>query len=117
MDKEEIESNLRDLMDLVPECEGLIAAKKDNGEVIVGRTITEMDHDKIAQAAVKILDDSTNLKQSIGKGKVKNTMVTLDDGFAVLVEGKDEIFIALAGKDGRASLGLLKRNLESISEK
>lgn len=116
MDKEEIESNLRDLMDLVPECEGLIAAKKENGEVIVGRTITEMDHDKIAKAAVEILNDSSKLKESLGKGAIKNTMVTLDDGFAVLVEGKEEIFIALAGKDGRASLGLLKRNLESMTQ-
>lgn len=116
MDKEEIESNLRDLMDLVPECEGLIAARKDNAEVIVGNTLTEMDHGKIAQAALKILEDSTDLRKNLGKGVVKNTMVTLEDGFAVLVEGNEEIFIALAGKDGRASLGLLKRNLESMTE-
>ncbi len=116
MDKEEIESNLRNLMELVPECEGLIAADKKTGEVIVGQTITEMDHGKIANAAAKILEDSSKLGEDIGKGDIKNTTMALAEGFAVIVGSDDHVFIALAGTDGRASLGLLKRNLESISE-
>ena len=114
MSKAAIEKKLAELMDTVPECEGLIAADKA-GKVIVGQTITEMDHGKIAKACATIIKDSNTLGKDIGKGSLKTTTIELDEGFAVLVGSEKTVLIALAGTDGMASLGLLKRNLISIS--
>ncbi|MFX1322855.1 MAG: roadblock/LC7 domain-containing protein [Promethearchaeota archaeon] len=115
MNKKELEKKLAELMDIVPECEGLIAADSQ-GKVLVGQTITEMDHGKIAKACTAIINDSNNLGNDIGKGALKTTTIELENGFAVLVGGSDKhVLIALAGLDGKASLGLLKRNLISIS--
>lgn len=117
MNKKELEKKLAELMDIVPECEGLIAADSQ-GKVIIGQTITEMDHGKIAKACTAIIKDSNNLGNDVGKGALKTTTIELEKGFAVLVGGSDKnILIALAGLDGKASLGLLKRNLISISNK
>jgi hypothetical protein len=44
MDKKELEKKLAELMDLVPECEGLIASDL-NGKVLVGQTLTDMNQD------------------------------------------------------------------------
>ncbi|MFX1312326.1 MAG: roadblock/LC7 domain-containing protein [Promethearchaeota archaeon] len=114
VDKKVLEQKLAELMDIVPETEGLIAADA-KGKVLVGQTITEMDHAKIAKACATIIKDSNNLGNDIGKGSLKTTTIELQDGFAVLVGSKDNVLIALAGLDGKASLGLLKRNLISIS--
>ncbi|TFG16559.1 MAG: roadblock/LC7 domain-containing protein [Promethearchaeota archaeon] len=114
MEKKELEKKLAELMDIVPECEGLIAADM-NGKVIIGQTITDMNHDAIAKACSAIVKDSNNLGKDIGKGSLKTTTIELESGFAVLVGSDQHVLIALAGLDGKASLSLLKRNLMSIS--
>jgi predicted regulator of Ras-like GTPase activity (Roadblock/LC7/MglB family) len=114
MSKKLIEEKLAELMDIVPECEGLIAADLQ-GKVIVGQTLTDMDHNKIAKACAAIIKDSNNLGNDIGKGSLKTTTMELEKGFAVLVGSNKNILIALAGVDGKASLSLLKRNLKTIS--
>jgi len=114
MSKQAIEKKLAELMDIVPECEGLIAADK-SGKVIIGQTIIELDHGKLAKRCAQILKDSDSLGGDIGKGGLKNMTLELEEGFAVLVGSDKIILIALAGTDGAASLGLLKRNLVSIS--
>ena len=114
VDKKVLEQKLAELMDIVPETEGLIAADA-NGKVLVGQTITDMDHGKIAKACAAIVKDSNNLGNDIGKGGLKTTTIELENGFAVLVGSAKNILIALAGSDGRSSLALLKRNLISIS--
>ncbi|TFG02881.1 MAG: roadblock/LC7 domain-containing protein [Promethearchaeota archaeon] len=114
MDKKELEKKLAELMDIVPECEGLIAADM-NGKVIIGQTLTDMNHDSIAKSCSTIVKDSNNLGKDIGKGSLKTTTIELENGFAVLVGSNEHVLIALAGLDGKASLSLLKRNLMSIS--
>ena len=47
VDKKIFEQKMAELMDVVPECEGLIAADT-NGKVLVGQTLLDMDHDIIA---------------------------------------------------------------------
>ncbi len=113
VDKKVLEQKLAELMDIVPETEGLIAADA-NGKVLVGQTITDMDHGKIAKACAAIIKDSNNLGKDIGKGGLKTTTIELEEGFAVLV-GSENLLIAFVGIDGRSSLALLKRNLISIS--
>ncbi|MFX0036568.1 MAG: roadblock/LC7 domain-containing protein [Candidatus Hermodarchaeota archaeon] len=114
VDKKVLEQKLAELMDIVPETEGLIAADA-SGQVLVGQTITEMDHAKIAKACATIIKDSNSLGKDIGKGSLKTTTIELEKGYAVLVGSEKAVLIALAGVDGRSSLGLLKRNLISIS--
>ncbi len=114
IDKKVLEQKLAELMDIVPETEGLIAADA-SGKVLVGQTITEMDHAKIAKACATIIKDSNSLGKDIGKGSLKTTTIELEKGYAVLVGSEKAVLIALAGVDGRSSLGLLKRNLISIS--
>ena len=113
MSKDVIEKKLAQLMDTVPECEGLIAADIKDGKVIVGQTITEMDHAKIAKACISIIKDSNAM--GLDKGTLKHITIELEEGYAVLVGSDKNVLIALAGVDGQASLGLLKRNLISIS--
>ena len=115
MDKAVIEKKLAELMDLVPECEGLIAADLE-GKVLVGQTILESDHGAIASACATIIKDANKLGNNIKKGALKDTTIELEEGFAVIVGGSEVVLIALAGTDGKASLGLLKRNLMSISK-
>jgi len=114
VDKKVLEQKLAELMDIVPECEGLIAADP-NGKVLIGQTITDMDHGKIAKACIAIIKDSNTLGKDTGKGGLKTTTIELENGFAVLVGSEKHTLIALAGTDGRSSLALLKRNLISIS--
>jgi len=114
VDKKKLEQKLAELMDIVPECEGLIAADA-SGKVIIGQTITEMDHGKIAKTCAAIIKDTNNLGKDIGKGDLKTTTIELENGFAVLVGSDKTVLIGLAGSDGRSSLALIKRNLLSIS--
>ena len=113
MSKKEIEPKLAQLMDIVPECEGLIAADA-SGKVIIGQTITEMDHAAIAKSCAAIIKDSNALGKTIGKGSLKTTTIELGEGFAVLVGSDKLVLIAIAGTDGMSSIGLIKRNLTKI---
>ncbi|MCK4480245.1 MAG: roadblock/LC7 domain-containing protein, partial [Candidatus Lokiarchaeota archaeon] len=81
VDKKVLEQKLAELMDIVPETEGLIAADA-NGKVLVGQTITDMDHGKIAKACAAIIKDSNNLGKDIGKGGLRTTTIELESGFA-----------------------------------
>ncbi len=115
MDKKEIEAKLAELMDIVPECEGLIAANAD-GKVIIGQTLTGLDDGKIAKLASVVLKDIASLGEQVGKGLIKSTTVEIEEGFMVLVSAKEIILIGLAGIDGQASLSLIKRHLKSIAQ-
>lgn len=114
VDKEVIEQKLAELFDIVSETEGLIAIDLE-GKVIVGQTITDMDHNGIAKACAALIKNTNALGETTGKGSIKTATIELEDGYAVIVSSDSGILIALAGLDGKASLSLLKRNLISIS--
>ena len=114
VDKKVIEQKLSELFDIVPETEGLIASDLE-GKVIVGQTITDMDHNEIAKKCSAIIKESNGLGESTGKGALISATVNLENGYAVIVGSNTGILIALAGLDGKSSLSLLKRNLVSIS--
>ncbi|MBY9012208.1 MAG: roadblock/LC7 domain-containing protein [Candidatus Lokiarchaeota archaeon] len=114
VDKKVIENKLAELFDIVPETEGLIASDLE-GKVIVGQTITDMDHSGIAKKCSAIMKESNELGNNTGKGALKSATIELENGYAVIVGSNTGILIALAGLDGKSSLSLLKRNLVSIS--
>jgi len=113
MDKKVLEQKLSELMDLVPECEGLIASDL-SGNVLVGQTLTDMDHKSLAKECISILKASNVLGEKVGKGNLKTTTTEYENGFAVVSGSATLILIALAGLDGKASLSLIKRNLIKI---
>ncbi|MFW9949502.1 MAG: roadblock/LC7 domain-containing protein [Candidatus Thorarchaeota archaeon] len=115
VDKKVLEQKMAELMDVVPECEGLIAADT-NGKVIIGQTLLEMDHDPIAKSCATIMKETNNFGKDIGKGSLQATTIELEKGYAVLVGSDTTILIALAGLDGKSSLSLLKRHLIAISK-
>lgn len=115
VDKKAIEKKLAELFDIVPETEGLIVSDME-GNVIIGQTITDMNHNAIAKTCVAIIKYSSTMGDNIGKGAFKAATIDLESGYAVIVKSDAILLIALAGLDGKASLSLLKRNLISISK-
>ena len=109
VDKNEIEKVLGNLMDTIPEIEGLICA--ENGKVLIGQTLTDMDKQKISESCISILENGNTLSETIEKGGVKEINVRFDDGYAVVVGSPKLVFIALTGNDAAPSLGLIQRNL------
>ncbi|GAI68896.1 unnamed protein product [marine sediment metagenome] len=89
LNKEVIEKKLAQLFDVVPETEGLIASDLE-GKVIVGQTITDMDHNGIAKACATIIKNTN----ALGKQVVE----ALKEGglkFIRLETNKGETMIAL----------------------
>ena len=115
VDKKVIEKKLAELFDIVPETEGLIVSDLD-GKVIIGQTITDMNHSAIAKTCVAIIKYSSTMGDNISKGGFQAATVDLENGYAVIVKSDAILLIALSGLDGKASLSLLKRNLISISK-
>ncbi|MHA1270739.1 MAG: hypothetical protein ACTSPY_13180 [Candidatus Helarchaeota archaeon] len=110
VDKEKIESALATIMDQIPEVEGLIAADFD-GNVITGQTLTEMDHKKIMENTLKVIESIKTLGGNLEKGGISEVRLTLEEGFVLVIVGKDIVFLALTGSDAAPSLGLIVRNL------
>ena len=110
MNKEEIGKKLEAVMGAVPVCEGIIYAKI-TGKVIVGQTLTEMDHSAIAKKCGEIL--KKDLKEA-KKGKITDITIGLENGALITVQKDDNILIGILGSDGRSSMGLLRRQLKNI---
>lgn len=111
MSKEEMEPKLVQIMDVVTECEGLIYANMD-GKVIVGQTLTEMDHAQIAKGCAEIL--KTTVGKSIGKGNLKELSLSFESGFGVIATDGKHLIIGILGMDGKNSIGLLSRQLKLL---
>ena len=112
IDKDQIASNLANIMDLVSVCEGLICAKKD-GEVIVGQTLGELDHKDIVKHVLTILN---NHMDSVKKGVVTDLVIGLEKGSIIVSKNEELIYIGILGEDGVASSGLLRRQLSNLAK-
>ena len=114
--KKEIEPKLAQLMDQLPEVEGVVAVDRTKGKVIVAQTITDMDHEAIAKNAIATLKNATKLGESIEKGTVTELNLKAFDGYCVIVASDKLIFMVLTGTDATSSVGLILRNLRIILE-
>lgn len=94
------------LMNEMPEVEGIIFADNE-GNILAGQTLTEMDHDKIVKTALEVLKDSISLSDAIDKGKLEVIYTCYERGYVVTVYSDKIILIALLGKDAASSLGLI----------
>jgi len=110
VDKNIVEKTLATIMDQIPEVEGLIAADY-KGNVITGQTLTAMDHNTIVKKTLSIVSSSKELSTQIEKSSVTEIRIASEEGFVLIVCGKEIVFIAITGTDAASSLGLVVRNL------
>ena len=115
--KDDIEPQLAQLMDSVPEVEGIAAVDRKKKKVIVAQTITDMDHDAIAKNAILTVENASKLGAAIEKGKVTELSLKAFEGYCVIVASDQLIFMVLTGSDAASSVGLILRNLRVILEK
>ncbi|MGQ9719903.1 MAG: roadblock/LC7 domain-containing protein [Candidatus Jordarchaeum sp.] len=113
MSRSETEKMVADLMDKIPEIEGILLLDK-SGNVSVGQTITQMNHSEIAKNAAVIIASARELNKSIEKGDANVAYVEGDNGYAVMANSEKAILLAIISKDAAPSLGLIIRDLKIV---
>lgn len=108
--KEEFAPKLQSIMSEIAVCEGLVLAK-NSGEVIIGQTLTDMDHNSIAKSISKIFKTKID---ALNKGKMAEMTLGMDEGFLIAVKNKDLMVLGFLGTDGKSSVGLLLRQLKNL---
>lgn len=108
--KEELAPKLESIMSEIAVCEGLVLAK-NNGEVLIGQTITDMNHSTIAKSVSKIFKANID---ALNKGKLLEMTLGMDEGFLLAVKNKNFMVLGFLGTDGKSSVGLLLRQLKNI---
>jgi predicted regulator of Ras-like GTPase activity (Roadblock/LC7/MglB family) len=116
MQKKEVEKILAEIMDTIPELEGIIAASS-TGKSVAGQTLRDMDHAAIITSLVSLLKESKAVNKAAEQGSTQVLYVETEKGYTITVTGSKHLIIALAGKDAAASLGLIIRSLRSAVEK
>lgn len=111
MSKAEAEKIVAELMDKVPEIEGLLLLDK-NGNVSIGQTITQMNHSAIAKNAAAMIAAAKELNKVIAKGDANVAYVEGDKGYVVMANSDKAILLAIISKDATQSLGLIIRDLK-----
>ena len=108
--KEELAPKLQSIMSELSVCEGLVLAK-NNGEVLLGQTLTDMNHGSIAKSVSKMFKTKID---NLSKGNISEMTLGLDEGFLIAVKNKNLMVLGFLGTDGRSSVGLLLRQLKNI---
>jgi predicted regulator of Ras-like GTPase activity (Roadblock/LC7/MglB family) len=114
--KKEVEQILAEIMDTIPELEGLIAASQ-TGKVVAGQTLREMDHKAITTSVVELMKGTKTVSKAVDQGPVQSMYLETDKGYTVAVTASKTLVVAIAGKDAAPSLGLIIRSLRSAVEK
>jgi len=110
MDLKELGPKLERVMGIVPVCEGVILAKI-SGKVIIGQTLTEMDHAAISKKVAEIFQISI---EKVDKGPLVDLTLGMEKGVVLAVKKGDDMLIGILGSDGMSSVGLLLRQLKNI---
>jgi predicted regulator of Ras-like GTPase activity (Roadblock/LC7/MglB family) len=89
------------------------------GKVLFGHTITGgIKHADVADLAVKIAANSSQLAAGLDKGGLKEVSIASDHGFIIILGDVKIVMAAVAGEGARESMGLLRlalrRSLLSI---
>lgn len=113
--KKEVEKILAEIMDTIPELEGLIAAST-TGKIVTGQTLREMDHSAIAASLVTLYKESKVVSKAVEHGPAQIVYLETDKGYTVAVTASKTLVIAIAGKDAAASLGLIIRSIRNAAD-
>jgi len=107
-----IEKLLNDLMNEIPDIEGLILSR-NNGDLIVSQTIfPDLDDNQISKTAVVAAESALRLSGTIDKGEVKELNVEFEEGFCLITSKHDLVLTVICATDARSQLGLIKMNLQ-----
>nr|MDO8082227.1 roadblock/LC7 domain-containing protein [Candidatus Freyarchaeota archaeon] len=116
MSQSKTEKILAELMDKIPEIEGVILLDK-NGNISVQQTITQMNTSAIAKSAAAMIASARELNKTIAKGDANVTYVEGDNGYAVMANSDKAILLTIISKDAAQSLGLIIRDLKMTLSK
>ena len=114
--KKEVELILAEIMDTIPELEGIIAASS-TGKVVTGQTLRDMDHGAIVSSVVALLKETKAVSKAVDQGPTQALYLETDKGYTVAVTASKSLVVSIAGKDAAASLGLIIRSLRGAVEK
>ena len=107
-----IEKLLNDLMNEIPDIEGLILSR-NNGNLIVSQTIfPDLDDNQISKTAVVVAESALQLSGTIDKGEIRELNVEFDEGFCLITSKNDLVLTVICATDARSQLGLIKMNLQ-----
>jgi predicted regulator of Ras-like GTPase activity (Roadblock/LC7/MglB family) len=82
------------------------------GKVLFGHTITGgIKHSDVAELAVKIAANSSQLAAGLDKGGLKEVSVASDQGYIIILGDVKLVMTAVAGEGARESMGLLRMAL------
>ncbi len=118
VDQAKIEQIVSDTMAANADLEGIVICDA-KGKVLFGHTLSEgTKHSDIANLAVKIAANSSQLSAGLDKGGLKEVSIASDSGFIVILGDVKIVLAGIAGESARESLGLLRmalrRSLMSI---
>ena len=114
--KKAVEKILSEIMDTIPELEGIIAASAP-GKVITGQTLREMDHKAIVTSVISLYKETKAVNKAVDQGPTQAVYIETDKGYTVAVTASKAYVIAIAGKDAAPSLGLIIRSIRAGVEK
>ncbi len=107
---DKIEKILSDLMNEIPDIEGIVLSK-DDGSLIVSQTIfPDLDDNAISKTAVDVAQSAVRLSGTIEKGEIKELNVEFNEGFCLIISKNNVVLTIIAATDARSQLGLIKMN-------
>jgi predicted regulator of Ras-like GTPase activity (Roadblock/LC7/MglB family) len=112
VDQENIKQVIADTMDANENLEGIVVCDA-KGKVIFGHTISgAIKQSDIANLAVKIAGNSSQMASGLDKGGLKEVSIAADSGFIVILGDVKVVLAGVAGEGARESMGLLRMALK-----
>lgn len=111
VDQAKIEQIVAETMASNADLQGIIICDA-KGKVLFGHTITGgIKHSDVADLAVKIAANSSQLAAGLDKGGLREVSIAADHGFAIILGDVKLVMAAVAGEGARESMGLLRMAL------
>ncbi|MHA2177846.1 MAG: hypothetical protein ACXABH_13505 [Candidatus Thorarchaeota archaeon] len=111
VDQAKIEQCVHDTMAANADLEGIVICDA-KGKVLFGHSISAgTKHDDVANLAVKIAANSSQLSAGLDKGGLKEVSIASDNGFIIILGDVKIVLAGIAGEAARESLGLLRMAL------
>ena len=111
VDQTKIEQVVQDTMAANADLEGIVICDA-KGKVLFGHTISGgTKHADVADLAVKIAANSSQLSAGLDKGGLKEVSIASDNGFIIILGDVKIVLAGIAGEGARESLGLLRMAL------
>jgi predicted regulator of Ras-like GTPase activity (Roadblock/LC7/MglB family) len=111
VDQAKIEEIVAETMASNADLQGIIICDA-KGKVLFGHTITGgIKHSDVADLAVKIAANSSQLAAGLDKGGLKEVSIASDHGFVIILGDVKIVMAAVAGEGARESMGLLRMAL------